>query len=89
VRGKFKSRDDIDAKAYTFFGLQGPWYTVGYKMAVTIEKQYGRARLIECMTDIRQLLPTYNQAAIEQSKKTGEAPVLWSPELVEAIEEKQ
>jgi hypothetical protein len=41
------------------------------------------------MTDIRQLLPTYNQAAIEQSKKTGEAPVLWSPELIRAIEEKQ
>jgi hypothetical protein len=89
VRGKFKSKEDIDTKAYTFFGVQGPWYTVGYKMAVTIEKQYGRARLIKCMTDIRQLLPTYNQAAIEQSKKTGEAPVLWSPELVQSTEEKQ
>jgi hypothetical protein len=63
IHGKFNSKDEIDEKAFTFFGAQGPWYTVGYKMAVTIEKQYGRPTLIECMVDPRKLLVTYNQAA--------------------------
>jgi hypothetical protein len=40
--------------AFSFFGTQGPWYTVGWKMAVTIEKIYGRARLIEFMCDQRK-----------------------------------
>jgi hypothetical protein len=85
LHGKFKSKEEIDQKAYTFFGTQGPWYTVGYKMAVTIEKQFGRARLIECMADVRELLPTYNQAAAEKSKKDGENLALWSPELLAAL----
>ena len=88
LHGKLKTKDEIDAKAHTFFGIQGPWYTVGYKMAVTIEEQFGRDRLIECMTDIRQLLPTYNHAAEAKSKKSGEAPLLWSAELIQAIEQK-
>ena len=89
LHGKFKGKEEIDEKAYTFFGIQGPWYTVGYKMAVTIEQQYGRDRLIECMTDVRQLLPTYNRAVEEKARKTGEhPPVLWSGELIEAIEQK-
>ena len=41
-------KDKIDEKAYSFFGVQGPWYTVGYKMSVVIEKRYGRKRLIDC-----------------------------------------
>jgi hypothetical protein len=85
LHGKFKSKEEIDQKAYTFFGTQGPWYTVGYKMAVTIEKQFGRVRLIECMADVRELLPTYNQAAAEKSKKDGENLALWSPELLAAL----
>jgi hypothetical protein len=87
VHGKFKTKDDVDAKGYSFFGIQGPWYTVGYKMAVTIEKQFGRERLIACMTNVRELLPTYNQAAAEQAKKSGETPTLWSQDLIRAIAE--
>ena len=89
VHGKFKTKDDLDAKGYSFFGVQGPWYTVGYRMAVTIEKQFGRERLIACMTDVRELLPTYNQAAAEQAKKSGETPVSWSQELIQALAEKK
>jgi hypothetical protein len=74
LHGKFKTKDEIDEKAFSFFGAQGPWYTVGYKMAVTIEKHDGRARLIECMTDLLRLLPTYNRAAIQQNKTTMVAP---------------
>jgi hypothetical protein len=93
IAGKFRSKDAIDEKAFTFFGAQGPWYTVGYKMAVTIERQYGRAKLIDCMVDPRELLVTYNQAAaILNEKKTdqknAEPLALFSPELITAIEPK-
>lgn len=43
-------------------GVQGPWYTVGWRMARTIEKAYGRAVVVDCIGDVRKLLPTYNRA---------------------------
>lgn len=75
----------IRETAFSFFGIQGPWYTVGWKMAVTIEKTYGRARLINCLCDPRKMLATYNDAAAQASRATGEPLALWSPLLIEAL----
>jgi hypothetical protein len=75
----------IQEKAGSFFGIQGPWYTVGWKMSVVIEKTFGRARLIECFCDQRKLLPTYNSAVAIYNQKTGEHLTTWSPALLEAI----
>jgi Putative zinc dependent peptidase (DUF5700) len=75
------------AMARSFYGVQGPWYTVGWKMAVTIEKAYGRATLIECMCDQRKLLSTYNRAAAKLNRSTREPLALWSPSLVQALGE--
>jgi Putative zinc dependent peptidase (DUF5700) len=44
LNGKFANREAIAAKGSSFFGAQGPWYTVGYKMAVMVEKRFGRQR---------------------------------------------
>jgi hypothetical protein len=82
---KLVGKDKIDEKAYTFFGEQGPWYTVGYKMAVIVEKRYGRTRLIECMLDPRELLASYNRAATEINAGGKEKLALWSPELMQRI----
>ncbi|MBA2734284.1 MAG: hypothetical protein H0U54_15570 [Acidobacteria bacterium] len=73
--------------ARSFYGVQGPWYTVGWKMAVTIEKAYGRAKLIECMCDQRKLLSTYNKAAAKHNRSTREPLALWSSSLVKTIGE--
>jgi hypothetical protein len=75
----------LDEKAaretgFSFFGVQGPWYTVGWRMAATIEKTFGRERLIECMRDGRKLLPTYNEAAARHDRMA-----VWSRELLSAI----
>src|SRR5687768_4302650 len=43
--------EQMQQTGFSFFGIQGPWYTVGWKMAVLIEKTYGRAKLIDCMCD--------------------------------------
>ncbi|OGU55672.1 MAG: hypothetical protein A2V66_01910 [Ignavibacteria bacterium RBG_13_36_8] len=81
---KLKS-NEIERIAYSFFGIQGPWYTVGWKMSATIEKKYGRAKLIECLCDPRMLLLTYNQAALEYNNSEPDSLVLWSSSLIERI----
>jgi len=83
LNGKLQD-EAIGQKASEFFGLQGPWYTVGYKMAVMVEKRYGRA-LIECMRDPRLLLVRYNAAAQEVNARSGAGEVLalWPHEILE------
>ena len=78
-------KDKITEDGYSFFGVQGPWYTVGWKMAFTIEKTFGRARLIECICDRRKLLSTYNEAAKENNRTVREPLPLWSVSLIGRI----
>lgn len=85
VRGNLATQEARDSVGYSFFGVQGPWYTVGWKMAVTIEKRFGRARLIACMLDPRQVLAAYNEAAAAQNRAGGERLALWSPDLMLAL----
>lgn len=75
--------DQIREKGFSFFGVQGPWYTVGWRMSVLIEKTYGRAKLIECMCDQRFLLPTYNAAAARHNRNSRAPLALWSTGTVE------
>jgi hypothetical protein len=75
----------INEAVAKFFGEQGPWYTVGWKMCVLIEKTFGRRRLIEVMCDQRKLLPTYNRAAARFNRSASEQLPLWSPSLLAAI----
>jgi hypothetical protein len=75
----------IDKAVSTFFGEQGAWYTVGWKMCVLIEKTFGRRTLIEVMCDQRRLLPTYNRAAARYNRNARKPLALWSPSLISAI----
>jgi hypothetical protein len=83
IDGQLKGEDTIRDKGFSFFGVQGPWYTVGWKMAAFVEQTYGRATLIDCMLDPRRLLATYNSAV--KVGKTGQRLPLWSRRLVRAI----
>jgi hypothetical protein len=82
------SDDERDRRAFEFFGLVGPWYTVGWKMAVVIEKTFGRAALIDAFCDQRQLLPTYNRAAAKWNRRTGDSLPLWPQELLNLLARK-
>ncbi len=77
--------DTIKERGFGFFGLVGPWYTVGWKMNVVIEKAIGRSALIDSFCDQRQLLGTYNRAAAEWEKRTGEKLPRWDQRLVDAF----
>jgi hypothetical protein len=79
------TKDSIATVAGTFYGEQGPWYTVGWKMAVTIEQAFGRPELIRCMRDPRRLLERYNAAATRVGRRTGKRMATWSPQLLAAL----
>jgi len=81
LTGKLGTKEAVNEKAYTFFGIQGPWYTVGYRMAVIVEKRFGRARLIDAIVDPRLLLLLYNQAATEMNATNKAQLPLWSTEV--------
>lgn len=75
----------IRERALAFFGEQGPRYTVGYRMALVIERRYGRETLVDCMTNPRLLLTTYNAAATELDRSGTSSPRLWSVQLIERL----
>lgn len=85
INGGFAKPEVADHVAFTFFGYRGPWYTVGYKMGQMVEKRFGRAVLIDCMSDPRQLLAKYNEAAAEENASGRDKLPLWSPELLKAV----
>lgn len=87
INGGFASKEEEQKAAFSFFGTQGPWYTVGYKMAMTIEGHDGRAALIDAMRDPRKLLALYNRAAIDRNRNASSQDklALWSPALLKKI----
>lgn len=54
----------VQQTAFSVFGTQGPWYTVGWRMAVAIERRFGRDLLIEAFCDPRKLLRICNDAIV-------------------------
>lgn len=86
ISGNLATKDKIDERGFTFFGTQGPWYTVGYRMSVIVEKRYGRKVLIDCMLDPRELLARYNVAADEINHRDPKEKLpLWSSDLMQRL----
>lgn len=81
IDGRLAGDDQVRAQAMTFFGVQGPWYTVGWKMSALVEERFGRETLIECMLEPRRLLATYNRAV---TAANSGAP-LWSARLLQEV----
>ena len=77
--------EEATKTGYSFFGTQGPWYTVGWQMSVLIEKTYGKAALIESFCDQRKLLSTYNSAAEKHNRKSRKPLSLWSKSLIDRL----
>jgi hypothetical protein len=56
VRGDLLN-DAVAHEGRIFFGNgDGPWYTVGYRMALTIERKFGRTALVATLADPRQFV---------------------------------
>jgi hypothetical protein len=83
--GELTDIEAIDAQGRTYFGEQGPWYTVGYAMASTIERAFGREQLIDTMCRQAPLLTTYNEAARTLNARDNTSLPLWDDALAARI----
>ncbi len=64
---------------------QGPFYTVGWLMASTVERRLGRERLVASLCDPRAFLADYQRAAREANRTDGTPLPLWSDGLLRRI----
>ena len=83
--GTFATEQALIDGVMAFLGIQGPWYTVGWKMAQCVEAARGRNALLTCMRDPRQLLRLFNEITQERHSNLDAQPVLWSDELLERL----
>jgi len=77
--------DAVAHEGSIFFGYRGPWYTVGYRMAVTIERELGRPALVATLADPREFVANYNEAAARENAKNGGYLPLFSAEILKAV----
>ncbi len=78
--GKIEAKDAVKI-AMTFYDVQGPWYTLGYHMATSIETAFGRPALIRCYSEPRLLFDKYNASVA----KLGMPAPKWSHKLLRAL----
>jgi hypothetical protein len=85
VHGDLRN-DAVLHEGRVFFGYgDGPWYTVGYRMAVTIEREFGRAALVATFADPRLFVARYNEAAVSENARHGGQLPLFSAEMLKAV----
>jgi hypothetical protein len=90
VGGRLAEPGAIRQRAMSFFGeAQGPWYTVGYLMASTIERVQGRRSVVEVLCHPPALLERYNAAAAALESRTREPLPRWSREVLAALAARQ
>jgi hypothetical protein len=69
--GGITSADSVTKRGNSYFGVQGPWYTVGWLMASTVERVLGRRALVATTCDPVALLVAYNEAVSRAGAREG------------------
>ena len=79
-----QSADSVRDQAMTYFGVQGPWYTVGWLMASTVEREFGRPVLIGSLCEPTRFISLYNDA-VQRASRRGTLLPAWSRTLVDRL----
>ncbi|MBI3792030.1 MAG: hypothetical protein HY275_14290 [Gemmatimonadetes bacterium] len=80
--------DAIAERAVSFYGVQGPWYTVGYVMSATIVRESGKAALLASMCRPVELLRAFNTAATRVAARTGVRRATWDPAVLDRLDQR-
>ncbi|HEY2025685.1 MAG TPA: DUF5700 domain-containing putative Zn-dependent protease [Gemmatimonadaceae bacterium] len=83
--GRLTSADSVRERAATYYGVQGPWYTVGWLMAATVERELGRPTLVGSLCEPTRFLALYDDAARQANRRRASLP-LWSASLLARLE---
>jgi hypothetical protein len=83
--GRVTRSDSVVSRAVTFYGVQGPWYTVGWTMASVVERAFGRDRLRAVMCDPAALMATYDDAARELAERGRGTYPRWSDDVLRKL----
>ena len=67
---------------------QGPFYTVGWKMASIVEQAQGRDAVIAAVCDPRVLLSTYNRV-VKSQQWSSDSLALWSESFLASIKARE
>ena len=76
LEGRLSNETERTERGMKLFGVQGPWYTLGYRMWATVERSRGRDRVIADACQPARLLLDYNAAVAGDPKAAR-----WSPAL--------
>jgi Putative zinc dependent peptidase (DUF5700) len=83
------TEDEANRKLFSFIDAegvpQGPFYTVGWKMAAMVERARGRDALVKLLCDPRALLAAYNELAAAHPRNDGEGLATWSPDFLAGL----
>ncbi len=69
-------------------GGQGSWYTVGYQIAIIIEREAGHDVLIDCMKDLTKIYFQYNNLVEIYNKKRNEDLPKWNDKILTSLKRK-
>mgnify|MGYP001552505252 FL=1 len=85
ISGRIATADSVQRRGNSYFGVQGAWYTVGWLMAATVEREAGRDALIGTLCDPVGFLSQYNRAAKQSNSRNGTSLPLWPAPLIDRL----
>jgi hypothetical protein len=89
ARDRAGTEDETRQRGFRFVNTdsvpQGAFYTVGWMMGATIERELGRAALVAVICDRPAFLAAYNRAAARANRRGGDPLPLWSDGLLRIL----
>lgn len=83
LEGRAGGEDSVTARARTYYGTaQGPWYTVGWRMAATVVEEYGRDEFLAVICSPGAFLRLYDAAAARRESRSGQRMARWNATLL-------